>query len=58
MIYSLVKENPKITYIQLAKYISKSEETIRRNIRALVKMQLIERVGSDKTGHWEIKNII
>lgn len=55
MIYSLIKDNPKITYIQLAKHINKSEETIRRNIKVLVNLQLIERVGSDKTGHWKIK---
>ncbi len=56
MIFNLIKNNPKITYIELAKHISKSEETIRRNIKVLVNMQLIKRVGSDKSGHWEIKD--
>lgn len=53
-IYNLISSNPHITYLFLANEIKKSEETIRRNIKFLVKNKLIERVGSDKSGYWKI----
>ena len=53
-VYTLIKNNPNITYIELAKNIKKSEETVRRNIKSLVELKLINRIGSDKKGHWEI----
>lgn len=53
-IYNIISNNPHITYLLLAKEISKSEETIRRNIKYLVENKLIERVGSAKSGYWKI----
>lgn len=53
-IYNIISNNSHITYLLLAKEISKSEETIRRNIKYLVENKLIERVGSDKSGYWKI----
>lgn len=53
-IYNLILSNQHITYLFLANEIKKSEETIRRNIKFLVKNKLIERVGSDKSGYWKI----
>ena len=53
-IYNLILSNQHITYLFLANEIKKSEETIRRNIKYLVKNKLIERVGSDKSGYWKI----
>ena len=34
-VYTLIKNNPNITYIELAKNIKKSEETVRRNINSI-----------------------
>ena len=53
-IYNIISNNSHITYLLLAKEISKSEETIRRSIKYLVENKLIERVGSDKSGYWKI----
>ena len=53
-VYTLIKNNPNITYIELAKKIKKSDETVRRNIKSLVELKLINRIGSNKKGHWEI----
>ena len=52
--YNVISKNPNITYASISKEISKSEETVRRNIKFLVDNKLIERVGSDKTGYWKI----
>lgn len=50
-IYDIIINNPNIIYASISKEISKSEETVRRNIKYLVGNKLIERVGSDKTGY-------
>ena len=34
--------------------VNVSERTIYRELAALKQMGLIRRVGSDKTGHWEV----
>jgi predicted HTH transcriptional regulator len=57
-VYTLIKNKPNITYIELALEIKKSAETIRRNIKSLVDLNIIKRVGSDKKGYWEIIKII
>ena len=51
-ILELIKENPKITAQGLMSELSLSESTIRRTLAHLVKLQLIERRGSDKDGIW------
>lgn len=53
-VYDLIVANPSITYIELAKKLNKSEETIRRSIKTLVEFKLIERQGSRKSGSWKI----
>ena len=50
-VYTLIKNKPNITYIELALEIKKSAETIRRNIKSLVDLNIIKRVGSDKKGY-------
>jgi fido (protein-threonine AMPylation protein)/DNA-binding transcriptional ArsR family regulator len=49
-----LKQNPKANYRELADKTGYSTATIKRHIQVLKKMGIIERVGSDKTGHWEI----
>lgn len=54
-IIRLIKANPAINYTDLAKGLKVSRATIGRYIQELVKSGIIIRIGSDKTGHWEIK---
>jgi fido (protein-threonine AMPylation protein) len=49
-----LKQNPKASYAELAEKTSYSAATIKRHIQELKKMDLLERIGSDKTGHWKI----
>ncbi len=51
IIISAIKENNKITRVQLSKLIGKSKKTVERIIKESSK---IVYVGSAKAGHWEI----
>ena len=53
-IYDLLREDGKYTYDRLADAVGVTRETVRVSIRSLVDAELIRRVGSDKTGHWEV----
>ena len=46
--------DPSMTKKQLASLTGKSRATITRHLAGLRDMGLIRRVGSDKTGHWEV----
>jgi len=48
-----LKENPQITVKQLSLQLGVSKATIERAIRTMKNTQ-IKRVGSDKSGHWEV----
>ncbi len=52
----LIKENPYITLSELAIKLNKSRRTISRIIKELQEQQKIYRIGSDKTGYWEVVN--
>ena len=45
---------PTATYADLAKKIGKSEATIKRCITKLKKENMVQRIGSNKNGRWEI----
>jgi predicted HTH transcriptional regulator len=51
----LIKANQRITIDELALKLNKSRRTITRIIKKLQADGIISRIGSDKTGHWEIK---
>lgn len=53
-IIDLIIENKYITIPELSKKIMKSEPTIHRHLDNLVKLGIIKRVGSRKTGYWDI----
>ena len=53
-ILTLIKEKPTITQTELAKKLDVSTETIKRDILKLKKNNQIKRVGSDKTGYWQL----
>jgi fido (protein-threonine AMPylation protein) len=50
-------ENPHATALQMAKQTNVSEKTVKRALSALKTANLIERIGSDKKGHWLVKNV-
>jgi len=54
-IYELMKKDSKITIKELALRLDMSESGIKKAINRLKNMGKIERVGSAKGGHWEIK---
>lgn len=55
-VYYLLEKNPYYTRQELADATSKSLRTIQRTLDSLRKKELIERIGSDKSGYWEVKN--
>jgi ATP-dependent DNA helicase RecG len=55
-IFDCLKENPYTTYDELANKFKKSRNTIRLIIKELKTLNLIERIGSDKKGHWLVKS--
>jgi Fic family protein len=51
----LIKNNPKITRKQIADTLQKDLRTIGRSIASLQQMRKLKRIGSNKSGHWQIK---
>ena len=51
---SVLSDNGKLTYNQLADVIGISESSVKRSINMLKEHGLIERVGSDKKGYWKV----
>lgn len=55
-IIKVLKKNAYSTIAEIAEIIGKSTPTVHRHIDGLVSMGVIERVGSRKSGYWELKN--
>lgn len=53
-----ISSNPDITYDELARDVDVSSATVRRDVDGLVDLGLLKRVGSRKTGHWEVRESI
>ena len=49
-----INMNPNITYDEIAERIGKSRRTVVRQMNELKKIDVVKRIGSDKSGHWEI----
>jgi ATP-dependent DNA helicase RecG len=49
-----IRENPKSDYQQLANRLGVSEATIKRHIQKLKGAGILVRIGSRKTGYWEV----
>jgi ATP-dependent DNA helicase RecG len=49
-----IRSNPAISYDELAALIRRDRSTVMRNIGKLKEAGLLKRVGSKKTGHWEL----
>lgn len=53
-IIKLVSKNRDITSAQIAKKLKVSDKTIKRDIAKLKEQNMLKRVGSLKSGHWEV----
>ena len=53
-VLSLVKDNNKITIKEMATKLNKTTRSIERSLKKLKQDNRIKRIGSDKTGTWEI----
>ena len=54
MIIDLVKENPKITLVEISEKIDKSLRTVNNTMKTMQENGIIERVGSKKNGTWKV----
>ncbi len=54
-IVGLIRETPTISYDELTLITGKDRSTVRRNVGKLKDMGLLHRIGSKKTGYWEVK---
>ena len=54
-ILEIIIKNPSITQDEIAKEMNIAIITVKRNTNKLKEKGIIERVGADKNGHWEIK---
>lgn len=52
VLLELLLENNRYTYDELAAKSNKTRETVRTNLRALEKLNLLSRNGADKNGFW------
>ncbi len=53
-VLALIKQNKQITAVQISQQLGKSISTTKRRIKRLKDQKIIARVGSDKTGYWQI----
>ena len=56
-IINLIKKNPGITQVEMAKTLDLTRDGISYNIKALKEKGIIERVGSTKNGIWKINEV-
>lgn len=54
LVYEAIAKNTGVTRMDLVETLDISARTIDRAIKSLKEKKAIERVGSDKTGHWGI----
>ena len=53
-IINLIKKNPTITQVEMAKILDLTRDGVSYNIKILKEKGIIERVGSTKNGIWKI----
>ena len=56
-IINLIKKNPSITQVEMAKALDLTRDGISYNMKVLKEKGIIERVGSTKNGIWKINEI-
>lgn len=55
--FGRIKTDKNVTYDELADKLNVSRKTVAKHIKSLKEKNALERIGSDKTGYWVIKNI-
>lgn len=53
-VLEIIRNRPNLTYDEIALMIKRDKKTVQRAINRLKKLGLLERIGSNKTGHWEV----
>ena len=54
LVLAVIADNPNLSKEKIAEKIGMSRATVTRALAKLVEIGAIQRVGSDKSGHWEI----
>lgn len=54
LILNSITDEPAITYAQLSEKLSMNRKTIQRHIQKLKDSGKLKRIGSERSGHWEI----
>ncbi len=54
LVFNILNNNERIAKAEIALRIGKSEKSIQRIISSLINKGLVRRVGSNKTGYWEV----
>ncbi len=55
MILELVYENPNLTRNEMAQLPGNSSTTIKKHLATRKSENRLERIGSDRDGHWKVK---
>ena len=57
ILFNLIQNNEGISKAEMAIKIGKSEKTVQRIVSSLIKKQVIEREGSNKSGFWKALSV-
>lgn len=49
-----MRDNPNITIQQIMVKTALSEPGVKKNLKCLKEKEIIKRIGSNKTGYWEV----
>ena len=52
-----IQQNPDFTLIKIAEKTGFSKRTVSRQIKVLQEAGILKRIGSPKTGHWEVMQV-
>lgn len=51
----LIQDNPQITQVEIKEQLQMARSHVQKIMKSLIEKNIIERVGSKKTGYWEVK---
>jgi len=54
LVFDSIANEPKITYAKLSEKLAINRKSIQRHVQKLKKSGKLKRVGSTRSGHWEI----
>lgn len=56
MILELIKEKSQISRSEISHKMGLHESSVKHRLKMMVNKDIIQRIGSDKGGHWQISN--